>query len=281
MRRLKPQLLRGGIPLVEETMTKIRILGLLSAGLVLMLAGCGLSGEPEIDHEIALPTAAPSLEAVVDVPDLGQGAVFYVDHCAMCHGDNGLGDGEMVQDGRLQTAPPLLTNLSEQGTTPLEYWQIITDGNMMAGMPPFSGYSAAERWDVTAYVYTGGLTADQLATGAEVFSMACAGCHGAGGQGDGSQASGIMPDFTELTFWTEQDGAGLRRVVSEGYGGEMPGFADQLSAEAIDAVVGHVQTLALQGVAGFPTGDAPEMAAAETPSLDDAAGFTCANRDSG
>ncbi|MBN2470079.1 MAG: c-type cytochrome [Anaerolineae bacterium] len=236
------------------TMIKNRLLLLLwIIGLVGLLAGCGLSSEPEILQEIPLPTSAPALALPETMPDLAAGAVFYTEHCAMCHGAGGQGDGTMVQDGRLQNPPPDFSDPAlVVNQTPFGYMQAITEGNMISGMPPFSRYTAEERWNVTAYVYTGAIAPDTLALGAAVYEANCASCHG-DGTGNGPDAPEIMPDLTAFDFWAENSNAAIASKISTGVMPGMPGFADSLTAAEIDAAALYLRTLALAGTPGFPT----------------------------
>jgi mono/diheme cytochrome c family protein len=263
-RRLRPQLPRGD-GLFNLTMTfSNRNWFVLSTLLVLALAGCGLSSEPEIVQEIALPSPVPQVASPVSAPDLAQGAVFYAEHCAMCHGPAGQGDGEMVLDGRLQNPPPDFTLLSTASAqTPLDYMQAITDGNMLAGMPPFSRYTDAERWNVTAYVYLAAFDSTVIAQGAAVYETACASCHGLEGRGDGPNAAEIMPDLTALDDWSTVSHEALYATISNGMRG-MPAFGDQLSESDRWAVVGYLHSMAVNGMPGMGEGDGVvEMAAAE------------------
>ncbi len=245
------------------TMIKNRVLLFLFAGLVIMLAGCGLSSEPEILQEIPLPTVAPQLTLPETRPDLAAGAVFYAEHCVMCHGPGGQGDGVMVQDGRLQNPPPDFSDPARvYNQSPMNYMQAITDGNMLSGMPPFSRYTAQERWNVAAYVYTGAIAPDTLTLGAAVYEVNCASCHG-DGTGNGPDAPEIMPDLTTSEFWAENSNAALARKISVGVMPGMPGFAETLTAEEIDAAAAYLRTLALDGTPGFAASEAGGETAAE------------------
>lgn len=264
MRRLKPRLLRGG-GLFRDPMTRNRILLFVSVVLVGLLAGCGLSSEPEIAQEIAMPTPAPTLAVPSVMPDLAEGAVFFAEHCAACHGDTGQGDGVMVMDGRLENAPPDFTDAAtafEQ--TPLDYMDAITNGNMLALMPPFSNYSEEERWNVAAYVYTGAATQDSLTLGAAVYETQCASCHG-DGTGNGPDAPGIMPDLTDLDFWAQNSNASLYAKISTGVMPGMPGFGDDLGETEIRAAVDYLRTLAMNGTPGFVAAAPAEPVAEEEP----------------
>ncbi len=247
------------------TMKRIRHLLLMSLVTTVLLAGCGLSSEPEIAQEIPLPTSRPETVAPAQAPDLTSGAAFYAEHCVMCHGPGGRGDGEMVADGRLQNPPPDLADASRRrDLSPGDYLVAITEGNMLSGMPPFGRYTLTERWDVAAYVYTAPLTAEGLALGEQVYAVECAACHGPAGRGDGPQAAEIMQDLTDSSFWAARSDDQLFSVVSEGFLPEMPAFADHLSADERWAVVGYVRSLAVTGTPGLADLGPVEQAAAPT-----------------
>ncbi|NPV66228.1 MAG: c-type cytochrome [Anaerolineae bacterium] len=244
-------------------MIKTRVWTVLSIMLAVMLAGCGLASEPEIVQEIPLPTPAPTIVSPETPPDLAAGAAFYAAHCAVCHGAGGRGDGQMVRDGRLQTPPPSFADLATSGgQTPLDYMTVITDGNMLAGMPPFSSYNVQDRWNVAAYVFSGWMTAEQIAQGGVVYEANCASCHG-DGTGNGPQAPEIMPDLTAPDYWAAVSNETLLQAISAGISPEMPGFADTLSEAEILAVTAYVRALAVRGTPGFPAGGETVMAEAQ------------------
>lgn len=72
-------------------------------------------------------------------------------------------------------------------------------------------------------------TAPDLARGATQYATLCAGCHGAGGHGDGPLAAGMDPapvDFTDLGRARERSVFALYQVISQGLDGTaMPSFA--------------------------------------------------------
>jgi len=250
-------------------MTKTRVLIVLSVVLAAGMSGCGLASEPEIVQEIPLPTAAPTIVSPATQPDLAAGALFYAEHCAVCHGAGGRGDGEMVRDGRLQNPPPsFIDPATTTGQTPLDYMDMVTNGNMLAGMPPFSSYSVEERWNAVAYVYSGALTADQVARGRAIYEANCVSCHG-DGTGNGPEAPEIMPDLTAPGYWAAVADETIIRAISAGIAPEMPAFADALSEADILAAVAYVRSLAVSGEPGFPAAGetvvAGEVAASPSP----------------
>ena len=86
---------------------------------------------------------------------LDRGERVYTQHCASCHGAQGVGDGV---DGRALTPPPgnlvWLSDIPDKQWDGFMYWS-ITEGGVPLGtaMPAFRGkLSADEVWAVTAYV---------------------------------------------------------------------------------------------------------------------------------
>ena len=71
---------------------------------------------------------------------------------------------------------------------PVEWYNIVTNGEMNLFMPPFSGsLSDRQRWDVIAYVFTLGSSSQAVQQGESIYTEQCAACHGASGRGDGAK----------------------------------------------------------------------------------------------
>lgn len=88
-----------------------------------------------------------------------------------------------------------------------------------------------------------GKKAEEQGTGAEDFAAYCAGCHGAGGKGDGEMAAGLAKRPADLTVLSSKNGGVFpaTRVMAQiwGYtGGKdggrvMPQFAALLDGELV------------------------------------------------
>lgn len=91
---------------------------------------------------------------------------------------------------------------------------------------------------------------------AALWIMQCARCHGRGGRGDGPERPpGVeMADFTSAEFQQTRSDGEIAAVIVRGQG-EMPDFGEDLPAQAITALVGHIRRFGPRtgGGAGAPT----------------------------
>ena len=128
--------------------------------LALGLAGCGgLGGEPQIVATFTPPTAE-----VLWQPDISNGARIFADNCTECHGILGDGRGDLVAAGSVPQPLDMTDLRLTAAKSPLEWFEIITEGRIENLMPPWSNaLSEGERWDVALYAYT--LAYDEFAAG--------------------------------------------------------------------------------------------------------------------
>jgi len=144
----------------------------LILGAVSIIAACtNLSGEPDILRTLPPPTPAPELNDVgfpESPPDLGVGASIFAANCTACHGVGGAGDGELVQAGQVMNPGNFTDPAQMADQTPLDYFSIITNGNLAQLMPPWSSLSETDRWAVTMLTYTLHYSSDLLDNGAQI-----------------------------------------------------------------------------------------------------------------
>ncbi len=122
----------------------------------------------------APPTPVPTPETL---PDAAAGYATYRDRCASCHGPYGRGDGEMA--ARLPSPPPRLDDPQRmRQVAPAELYDIVTNGRLDKGMPPWSqALDAQERWQALYAAWSFYLTPRRLAQGRAVWRARCAACH--------------------------------------------------------------------------------------------------------
>ena len=178
----------------------------------LALSACGgLGGEPEI-----IATMAPA-EQVKSVwqPDISNGARIFAENCVACHGVSGDGDGELVRAGSV-SKPLDMTDATARGAiSPLEWFNIISDGNIENLMPPWrDALTEQERWDVALYAYALAYNDGMLAAGERLWREGCVSCD--------------MPDSVPPIFSDDAYAAQLNREQFD----DAPNSAEALAAAA-------------------------------------------------
>jgi mono/diheme cytochrome c family protein len=116
------------------------------------------------------------------------GLALFEERCATCHGPQGLGDGPLA--ATLPGPPARLGDPAFLRTAvPGDLFQVISNGRVERGMPPFGSQSseplsADDRWRLVAALYSLAHTNDVVALGAEVYRASCQECHGDGSLND-------------------------------------------------------------------------------------------------
>jgi mono/diheme cytochrome c family protein len=84
---------------------------------------------------------------------------------------------------------------------PAELFHTTKFGRMQAMMPPWRNrMNDDEIWNAVAYAWSLHTLREELELGADLYAAQCASCHGDGGSGDGPQAIGGEPDFTDQSY---------------------------------------------------------------------------------
>jgi len=211
------------------------------------LSGCTVSlaadvtPPPNAQSFVAQPASATSEVLYPTVPpDPQRGAQIYAEKCAACHGERGMGDGP--QASQLTVPVPPLGDLSlAQGARPVEWFQIVTNGNIERFMPPFRSLDERQRWDVVAYALSLSLSQDLLAQGAEIYQQKCQNWHGTEGQGS-AQAPGWRDDTSRLASLSLVEMTGIIRLGK----GNMPAYAGELTESQILALAAYSRSLSFE-----------------------------------
>ena len=157
---------------------------LTSVILALLLGGCGLSlaedvtpppnyREPTTEQKpVDVSAAFPLIP-----PNPVQGKPIYAEKCLPCHGESGMGDGPQAEN--LANTPASLGNPDfARLARPVDWYQMVTNGNIERFMPGFASLNDRQRWDVVAYAFTLSTTPEELRQGKEIYEQNCATCHG-------------------------------------------------------------------------------------------------------
>ena len=123
------------------------------------------------------PTPMPTLSLIPpQTPNVVNGAAIYVEKCAPCHGDTGMGDGPKgIQLGGV-TVPAFALPEIARPKSPAQWYTTVTRGSIERFMPPFNSLSDQQRWDVVAYITTLHTTDEQTQKGKDLFEANCADC---------------------------------------------------------------------------------------------------------
>ena len=124
----------------------------------------------------------------------------------------------------------------------LLFFGLIAWGTIFIGYYLFSGWSSGLEFEdkMAAHSAAYSSTADMSATSpapsggidaGALFAANCAGCHGADGKG------GFGSDLSSDVYSYGKNPEAVNTSITEGRGGNMPPFGDQLSAAEIDALV--------------------------------------------
>jgi len=251
--------------------------------LPLGLAGCSLSEDITPPPGLAQPAAATA-SSVTEAPptagpsatpepveppasiDLQAGRAIFLDRCAACHGERGLGDGELAAQ---LSNPPAAIGSPELGRSavPLEWFRMITVGNMPRFMPPFgNALSATERWNVAYYALSLSQGVNDLQPARALFDAHCAECHGPEGAGDGAQPGALkvsLRDLRQPQTLVERSAQDIFDLIGEGNSQGMPALGTTLGDDERWSLVRYVRSLSY--APGSAVAIATPLAGSETP----------------
>ena len=176
------------------------------------------------------PTPAPTLGPLypAQAPNTENGAMIFVEKCAACHGETGLGDGEQgIQLG--VTVPALGLPETARPASLAQWYTTVTRGNMKRFMPPFTSLSDQERWDVAAYAMILHTSQEEIEKGKELFEKNCADC-----------SIDFFKDQSKISLLSEVE---LARIIRQG-NEEVPALGTNLGDDEVWATAAYLRTLA-------------------------------------
>lgn len=144
---------------------------------------------------------------------------------------------------------------------PVDWYTLVTNGNLERYMPGFTSLDDRQRWDVVAYALKLSLSQDTITAGKEIYTANCVSCHGAQGTG-GSNAPDWQAESGRLAQLSLQE---IAAVTKDGVG-DMPGYSASLSEAEVNAVAQYVRQLSFAASAQL-LAVTPAPGIAETPNL--------------
>jgi mono/diheme cytochrome c family protein len=221
--------------------------------LLLLLSACSFSLAEDItpppgsNLPAEMPTQSPPEGPLYPQvpPSPVDGAPIYVEKCAPCHGETGLGDGP--QASQLPNPPSALGDVNEsRQAIPADWYLAVTQGNLEQFMPPFNSLSDSQRWDVVAYALSLSVSPQTLAEGKALYQENCVACHGDTGAGDGSEADSLEvqpPDLTDQERLASLSDTDLFQAISAGVATVMPAYEDRLTEAQRWALAAYQRSL--------------------------------------
>ncbi len=229
-----------------------RIIFFILAGLfVLILAGCSLSlasdvtPPPNAESYTAQGSSAAT-ESIFPIvpPDPKNGEAIFAEKCTPCHGPTGMGDG--VQSSDLPVTVPALGDITVAAASrPVDWYNMVTNGNMESYMPAFKSLDDRQRWDVVAYAMSLSIPPSANSVGKGVYEANCLDCHGEKGTGVQGAPNWQVESGRLAQLSLEE----IVDVTANGIG-DMPGYIDTLSNDKLFAVAFYVRSLSFASSAG-------------------------------
>lgn len=178
-------------------------------------------------------------------PNAGAGLEIFSERCSNCHGPTGLGDGEMAAQ---LPQPPAAIGSQEylRQAVPTEMFDVVTNGILDAGMPPFGPANSTDpleetsRWDVVAATYSLGTPPDAIEAGEVVYEATCSECHGADGA---AEAVREAVDLSAQSYWATRSNQQVFDALAAGEDGVVDHEGIELSNDELWAVVDYARTL--------------------------------------
>ncbi len=176
------------------------------------------------------PTPAPTLGPLhpAEAPSLEIGAAIYVEKCAPCHGETGMGDGPQGIQLQGVTVPAFGLPEVARPASLAQWYTMVTRGNIERFMPPFASLSDQERWDVVAYAMTFHMTPAEIERGKALFEANCPNC-----------TTDYFEDQSKMSSLSEVE---LARIIKEGTD-EVKAFGENLDEEEVWAVAAYLRSL--------------------------------------
>lgn len=211
----------------------------LMAILAVTLSGCvsQTAADSAAASSAQVPTLAVSQPLVA--PSLTDGQQLYQQYCASCHS---------ISDG--SAAPHLISVDWLKQTTPAEMYRYVTSGNSSEGMPAYASLTSSDRWDIVAYLLSLISPVSEVSGTQLTYQNMCSACHGATGQGEGTQALSQniqVSDWQQDPLLIDSSNETLYEAIRSGNAHGMGTFAVMLSEAKIWALVNQVRTLSIQG----------------------------------
>jgi mono/diheme cytochrome c family protein len=213
---------------------------ILLAIIAILITACNFTLAQDVTPppDYVPPTPVPTLGPLYpsSAPDIKNGATIYVEKCAACHGETGLGDGAQGKQLPVKVAAIGLP-ATAQKAIPSDWYTTVTQGKIDRFMPPFASLNDQERWNVIAYALTLHTTPAQIEEGKSLFEANCADC---------------TKNFINQKMMSALSENDIIQMVKEG-AGDIPAFGSKFTDDEAAAVAAYIRTLTFAAPPAAPT----------------------------
>jgi mono/diheme cytochrome c family protein len=211
---------------------------------------CDCPGEEGLAFGSGALNASPAMARrtgyfpVLETGNRIRGARVYAQHCEVCHGAKGEGDGEGSKG-----LSPKPGNFAEEEYSASRISFALWNGISGTAMPAWRDLDSADLADLARFVRElhvaqaePAVPEDVLATGARVYADRCAQCHGVNGDGKGFAAGQFAIAATSFREQRPDTEASIRVLRNGIMGTPMAPWEGELSETEIKAVSHYVRT---------------------------------------
>jgi len=196
------------------------------------------SAQAEMAPVYARYASTPAQQLMRDSAAMGIGERLFLNNCAACHGSDARGS---------KGFPNLTDDDWLYGGDAATIEKTITEGRV-GTMPPMAAAvgDANDVHNLAHYVLSlSGSAHNPIAAAAgKPKFVACAGCHGPGGQGNQAIGAPNLTDKVWLHGWGEE---AIVSIVTQGKTNVMPAHGQRLSPEQIHVLAAYVMSLSRSG----------------------------------
>lgn len=189
--------------------------------LFILLTGGLVTAVSLLLYLTASPAGAQEPVLPPETPDAAVGIPIYNERCTVCHGETGLGDGAQAVQAGLQ--PTAFADPEYRLTAqPQRMFDLITNGNLANGMPPFgpastNPISEMDRWHLIATIYSISTPPESISLGEEIVTA----------QGE--------VEWPDAAYWfTRSNEEALADLAAGDFGLDAAGLSDEEKLAVVD-----------------------------------------------
>jgi mono/diheme cytochrome c family protein len=190
------------------------------------------------------PTVLDGLSGIPGGDILIDGITLYAQECVACHGADGLGsslapalnDSAVRQKSAEELERTLLNGIP--GTLMASWQSALSEDDVAALVTLMTQWDQVPNGTIPAPDRPVPVTAESLALGEDLYTSACASCHGPDGQG-----TMRAPSLNVKGFLTDTSDAAIQQIITLGVPNTaMPAWGDRMSEAEIQAIVGFIRS---------------------------------------